>query len=169
MTFELKLTNAETYIKSLLFIAANIALPHLFHLIPGGGIMFLPIYFFTMCGTLCYGWRVGLLTALFSPLIGNLLFGAPAAPMLPDMALKGVSLVVAASLLMKKNQRFPILNPLVAVVAAWAVVGVIETPFTGASYAFQDFSTGLPGMALMTLGGMAALKLRNLHTKNIHI
>ena len=160
MTLELKLTSVETYLKSLLFIAANIALPHLFHLIPGGGVMFLPIYFFTMCGTLCYGWRVGLLTALFSPLAGNLLFGVPGSTMLPDMAIKGLSLVFAASLLMKKNQRFSILNPLLAVIVAWLIVGVVETPFTGASYAFQDFSTGLPGMALMTLGGMVAMRLK---------
>lgn len=160
MTLELKLTNAETYLKSLLFIAANIALPHLFHLFPGGGIMFLPIYFFTMCGTLCYGWRVGLITAFFSPLVGNLLFGAPATPMLFDMALKGISLVLVASLLMKKNQRFPILNPLLAVIVSWLLVGIVETPFTGAAYAFQDFSTGLPGMAFMTIGGMVALRFR---------
>lgn len=160
MTLNLKLTNVETYLKSLLFIAANIALPHLFHLIPGGGVMFLPIYFFTLCGTLCYGWRVGILTALFSPLIGNLLFSVPASPMLPDMALKGVSLVLVASLLTKKNRRLPILNPLLAVLASWLLVALVETPFTGTSYAFQDFRTGLPGMALMTLGGMVALRLK---------
>lgn len=160
MTLEFRLTNVETYLKSLLFIAANVALPHLFHLVQGGGIMFLPIYFFTMCGTLYYGWRVGLLTALFSPLIGNLLFGAPATAMLPDMVLKGVTLVLVASLMMAKNRRFAILNPIIAVVASWVVVGIVEAPFMGASYAFQDFVTGLPGMALMTVGGMVTLRLR---------
>lgn len=160
MTLDLKLIDAETCIKSLLFIAANIALPHLFHLIPGGGVMFLPIYFFTLCGTLCYGWRVGLLAALFSPLVGNLLFGVPGALMLPDMLFKGISLVVVASLLMKKNRRFPMLNPLVAVVASWFAVGILETPFTGVSYAFQDFFTGLPGMAFMAIGGMVALRIK---------
>lgn len=160
MTLELKLTNIETYIKSLLFIAANIALPHLFHLIPGGGIMFLPIYFFTMCGTLCYGWRVGLLTALFSPLAGNLIFGVPASPLLPDMLFKGTALVLAASLLTRINHRCPTLTPLMAVLVSWLIVGLAEMPFTGASYAFQDFSTGLPGMALMAIGGIVAQRLK---------
>lgn len=160
MTFELKLTSIETCLKSLLFIAANIALPHLFHLIPGGGIMFLPIYFFTLCGVLSYGWQVGLLTAIFSPLMGNLLFGVPASHMLLDMAIKGVVLVITTSLLMKKNHRLPIINPLLAVLISWLIVGIIESPFTGISYAFQDFSTGLPGMALMTLGGMVTVRLR---------
>ena len=159
MTLELNLTNVETYLKSILFIAANIALPHLFHLIPGGGVMFLPIYFFTLCGTLCYGWSVGILTAVFTPLIGNLLFSAPATPMLLDMVLKGATLAIVASLLMKKNQRCSLLNPLLAVLASWTLVGLAETPFTGTSYAFQDFITGLPGMALMTLGGIVTLRI----------
>jgi len=159
MTYELKLTSSKAYLKSALFIGANIALPHLFHLIPGGGVMFLPIYFFTLCGALCYGWQLGLLTALMTPLMGNLLFGAPAATLLPDMALKGALLVVTASLLMKKNQRFPLLNPLLAVISAWLVAGLVELPFTGVAYAFQDFVTGLPGMALMTIGGMVTLWL----------
>ena len=158
MTLELKLTNIETYLKSILFIAANIALPHLFHLIPGGGIMFLPIYFFTLCGAILYGWQVGIITAIFSPLLGNLLFSAPALPMISDMVLKGIILVLTISILTKKNHSLTIINPFLAVLISWTIVGIIETPFTGMSYAFQDFSTGLPGMALMTIGGLIALK-----------
>ena len=158
MTYELKLMSVEAYLKSALFVVANLALPHLFHLIPGGGVMFLPIYFFTLCGTLRYGWQVGVLTALMSPLVGNVLFGAPMTAMLPDMLLKGAVLAVVAHVLMHKNVKWALLNPLLAVVAAWTLVGVLEWPFTGASYAFQDFVTGLPGMALMTLGGMVTLK-----------
>lgn len=158
MTYELKLDCAEIYLKSALFIGANIALPHLFHLIPGGGVMFLPIYFFTLCGALCYGWRLGVLTAVMSPLVGYLLFGAPMLHHLPDMLLKGVVLAWVAAWLVKKKRKVMLLNPLLAVVAAWLIVGLVEWPFVGAAYAFQDFVTGLPGMALMTLGGMAALK-----------
>ena len=159
MTNELRLTHAELYLKSALFIGANIALPHLFHLIPGGGVMFLPIYFFTLCGALCYGWRLGVLTAVMSPLVGYLLFGAPMLHHLPDMLLKGAVLSFVAAFLMKKNQNLMMLNPLLAIAAAWLIVGLVEWPFVGAAYAFQDFVTGLPGMALMTLGGMTALYL----------
>lgn len=159
MTYELKLTDGEAYLKSALFIVANIALPHLFHLIPGGGVMFLPIYFFTLCGALACGWQVGLLTAVMSPLAGNLLFGVPMAAMLPDMLLKGGALAVAAAALMRANRALPLLNPLLAVVLAWTVAGLLEWPLAGAAYAFQDFVTGLPGMALMTLGGLVTLRL----------
>lgn len=160
MTYDLNLSKAETYWKPALFIGANIALPHLFHLVPGGGVMFLPIYFFTLCAALCYGWRLGVLTAVMTPVVGYLLFGVPMARLIPDMLLKGIMLAVVATLLMKWNARMSMLNPLLAVVVSWGLVGLVELPFMGVAYAFQDFVTGLPGMAFMTLGGMVAIKIK---------
>lgn len=157
MTQTLTLSQPKTYTWSALFIAANIALPHLFHLIPGGGVMFLPIYFFTLIGAMRYGWQLGLLTAAMTPIVGNLIFGAPATAMLPDMLLKGAVLsVVAAFVAQKWGTKF--LCCLGAVVASWTIVGLVELPFAGAAYAFQDFVTGLPGMAMMTLGAFLTSK-----------
>ena len=62
---------AKTYLAAALFVLGNLALPQLFHLVPRGGIVWLPIYFFTLVGAYKYGWRVGLLTALASPQIGR--------------------------------------------------------------------------------------------------
>jgi hypothetical protein len=62
---------------------------------------------------------------------------------------------------MDKNTRAIKINPLLAVVASWLLVGLMEWPFVGAAFAFQDFVTGLPGMMLMTLAGMIALKLKS--------
>lgn len=160
MNKELQLATGSSYLKAALFIGANIALPHLFHLVPGGGIMFLPIYVFTLCGALYYGWRFGLLTAVMTPLAGYLLFDAPALAMVPDMLLKGTVLSVVAAWLMRKNAEKMLINPLLAVLVSWLLVGLVEWPFMGASYAFQDYVTGLPGMMLMTLAGMVALKLK---------
>lgn len=44
----LRFKETETYLMAALFIAGNIVLPQLFHLIPQGGIIWLPIYFFTL-------------------------------------------------------------------------------------------------------------------------
>lgn len=153
----LTLTQGRTYTWSALFIAANIALPHLFHLVPGGGVMFLPIYFFTLIGAMRYGWQLGLLTAVMTPIVGNLIFGAPATAMLPDMLVKGAALsLVGAFVAQKWGVKF--VTCLAVVVAAFALVGLAEWPFTGAAYAFQDFFTGLPGMAMMTLGAFLTNK-----------
>lgn len=133
-----------------LFVAANLALPHLFHLVPGGGIAFLPIYWFTLVGVMRYGVLTGIYAAVMSPLLGYLIFGAPASVMLPDMLLKGILLCVAAALTVRL-WGIRIHSAVLAVVAAWAVAGLVEWPFTGAAYAFQNFVTGIPGLVLMSI------------------
>ena len=157
MTQTLTLKQSQTYAWSALFIAANIALPHLFHLIPGGGVMFLPIYFFTLIGAMRYGWQLGLLTAVMTPIVGNLIFGAPRAELLPDMLLKGAALSLVGAYVAQK-WGVKLVTCIAAVVAAFALVGLAELPFMGAAYAFQDFVTGLPGMAMMTLGAWLTSK-----------
>ena len=72
--YSLNYSNVKTYLFALLFVAGNIVLPQLCHLIPAGGPTLLPIYFFTLIASYKYGFRVGLLTAVLSPVINHLLF-----------------------------------------------------------------------------------------------
>ena len=44
--YSLPFGNVKTYLFVLLFVAGNIALPQLCHLVPAGGPTLLPIYFF---------------------------------------------------------------------------------------------------------------------------
>ena len=81
--YSLEYSEAKTYLAAALFLAGNIVLPQLFHTIRLGGPTWLPIYFFTLVGAYKYGWRVGLLTAVLSPLVNSALFGMPAAAALP--------------------------------------------------------------------------------------
>ena len=60
------LNELKTYLFVFLFVAGNIILPQLCHLIPDGGKMFLPIYFFTLIASYKYGVKVGLMTAVLS-------------------------------------------------------------------------------------------------------
>jgi len=76
--YSLNYGNVRTYLAASLFIVGNILFPQFFHLIPQGGITWLPIYFFTLIGAYKYGWKVGLLTAVLSPIINSSLFGADA-------------------------------------------------------------------------------------------
>lgn len=76
--YSLDYSHVKTYQAALLFVLGNIALPQAFHLMPQGGITWLPIYFFTLIGAYKYGWKVGLLTAIASPFVNSLLFGMPA-------------------------------------------------------------------------------------------
>lgn len=81
--YSLNYSNVKTYLFALLFVAGNIALPQLCHLVPYGGPTLLPIYFFTLIAAYKYGFRVGLLTAVLSPVINHVLFAMPSEAVLP--------------------------------------------------------------------------------------
>ena len=59
--YSLSFSNVKTYLFAFLFVAGNIALPQLCHLVPMGGPTLLPIYFFTLIAAYKFGFRVGLL------------------------------------------------------------------------------------------------------------
>lgn len=148
----------STVLPAALFIAGNIALPQLAHLVPGGGPTWLPIYLFTLVGAWCYGWRVGLLTAVLSPLANSLIFGMPATAVLPAILLKSTLLAGFASLAASKVRGVKI-GALAAVVIAYQGLGTLgEWALSGSFFtACQDFRIGLPGMLLQIVGGWLAI------------
>ena len=105
--YSLPLSNAKTYLFAMLFILGNLLLPQLAHLIPQGGFIFLPIYFFTLIAAYKFGIHVGLLTAILSPIANHLLFGMPPAAVLPAIIIKSVILAVAAAWLAHRFKRRP--------------------------------------------------------------
>ena len=157
--YSLSFGNVKTYLFAFLFVAGNIILPQLCHLIPMGGPTLLPIYFFTLVAAYKFGLRVGLLTALLSPLLNHLLFAMPAAAVLPAILVKSGVLAIAASFAARYTHRVSLLS-LLGVVLAYQLIGTaFEWAFTGSFYiAVQDFRIGLPGMLLQWIGGYALLK-----------
>ncbi|MCS2326028.1 ECF transporter S component [Bacteroides fragilis] len=147
-------SEARTYLAAFLFVLGNITLPQLFHLIPQGEVTWLPIYFFTLVGAYKYGWKVGLLTALLSPLVNSALFGMPAAASLPAILLKTVLLALAAGYAASYFKRAS-LGLLLGVVLAYQTVGTLgEWAMKGDFWlAAQDFRIGIPGMLLQVFGG----------------
>jgi len=150
---------AKTYIYASAFIAGNLLLPQLAHLVPNGGLMFLPIYFFTLIASYKYGIKVGLLTAVLSPLINSMLFGMPMMALIPIIIAKSSLLAFAAGFVAKKTGTITLIN-LVLVVLAYQVVGTaIEWIALGSlNAALQDFRIGFPGMLLQIFGGYLVLK-----------
>ena len=150
----LSVVNVRTYLFAVLFVGGNMLLPQLCHLMPDGGKIFLPIYFFTLIGAYKYGWKVGLLTALLSPVLNSLLFGMPQPVILPAILLKSTLLAIAAGYAAHRYKRISI-PILLLVVLSYQVIGtlgewILVNDF---SSAVQDFRIGLPGMALQIFGG----------------
>lgn len=157
--YSLEYTDAKTYLTAAFFMAGNIVLPQLCHLVPQGGAQWLPIYFFTLIGAYKYGWRVGLLTAVASPLLNSVLFGMPAVAVLPAILLKSVLLALVAGIAAMRFRK-------VSLLLFAAVVGICQTIGTLGEWgikgdfflAVQDFRIGLPGMLLQVFGGWGIVK-----------
>lgn len=151
--------NVRTYLAAAIFIMGNVALPQLCHLIPDGGFIFLPIYLFTLIGALVFGWQVGLLTALASPLVNYLLFGMPPLAMLPVIEVKSVILAAVAGLAVMKFNKMNFLAVAGVVILSQVIGCAFEWMWTQSfSAAVQDFRIGLPGIALQILAGYLCVR-----------
>lgn len=149
----------KTYVFASVFILGNLLLPQLLHFVPNGGPTFLPIYFFTLIAAYKYGFRVGLLTAVLSPVINSLLFGMPIVDFLPIIVIKSSLLALAAGLAANYFGKISFLS-LILVVLAYQIVGTsIEwIMLKDFQAALQDFRIGFPGMLIQIIGGYFVLK-----------
>ncbi|MDR1883897.1 MAG: ECF transporter S component [Prevotella sp.] len=157
--YSLNYKETKTYMFALLFIAGNIALPQICHLAPGGGLTWLPIYFFTLIAAYKYGIRVGLLTAILSPLMNHVLFGMPPVDLLPVILAKSSLLAGAAAYSAHRFDKISL--PVIAgVVLTYQVAGtLVEWAIVKDLFvAVQDFRIGIPGILIQIFGGYAVLK-----------
>ena len=151
--YNYRLSEIKTYLLAILFVIGNIALPQLCHLIPNGGKILLPIYFFTFVASYKYGFKVGVMTAILSPIINSLLFGMPLLNLLPAILTKSIVLALAASFVANKTQKISLLNLLIIVLIYQIVGTLVEWAMTSSFYiAIQDFRLGIAGMIIQILG-----------------
>lgn len=157
--YSLEYNRVRTYWVAALFVIGNILLPQLCHLIPEGGLRWLPIYFFTLIGAYKYGWRVGLLTAIASPLVNSALFGMPVVALLPAILLKSVLLAGAAGYIAARFRQVSLVLFMIAVLFYQVAGTLVEWVVIGDFYsAVQDFRIGIPGMLVQILGGYLVVK-----------
>jgi hypothetical protein len=158
--YTLNYDEAKTYMWATVFVACNLVLPQVFHLIPQGGIIFSPLSLVILAGAYKFGWKTGLLAALLSPSVNHLLTGMPATEVLPVMTMKLAVLAVIAGLTAQyfKKASLPIIIGVVLVCKAVECVG--ELLLTGGIEAtVTDFTMGWPGLLLQVFGTWLLLKL----------
>ena len=151
--YALNYDEVKTYLWAAFFVACNMVLPQLCHLIPQGGIILAPLSLVILAGAYKLGWKVGLLAAVSSPLVNHLVFGLPAWGVLQVMTLKLVVLALVAGLTAKhfKKTTLPLL--IGVVLAAEVLGGLGELALTGGITAtIADFTIGWPGLLLQVIG-----------------
>lgn len=157
--YQLSYSQLKTYLIAAAFIVGNIALPQLCHLMPQGGLIFLPIYFFTLVAAYKYGFTVGLTTAVLSPLVNSALFGMPPAAALPIILIKSVTMAVAAAWIARKTSKVTLLTVALAVIAYQLIGSLAEWAMTGSiEKASQDIVLGWPGCLIQIVGGYLVLR-----------
>lgn len=157
--YALNYDEAKTYLWATVFVACNLVLPQLFHLIPQGGVIFSPLSLVILAGAYKFGWKTGLLAALASPLVNHAITGLPAWEVLPVMTLKLAVLAMVAGL---AAQRFKTVNLplLIGVILVSKAIGCLgEFILTGGIAAtIADFTIGWPGLLLQVFGAWLILK-----------
>ena len=157
--YSLGLANIKTYLFAVIFVCGNLLLPQLAHLVHQGGLVFLPLYFFTLIASYKYGIHVGLLTAVLSPLANSLLFGMPPTVALPAIIIKSVILAIAAAMSAKHFGKVSFIGILLSILSYQIIGTGVEWTITQNFFlAVQDFRLGGPGMLLQLLGGYFVLK-----------
>ena len=158
--YTLNYTEVRTYLFAALFVACNIALPQLFHLIPQGGIIFAPLSLVILAGAYKLGWKTGLLAALASPLVNHLLFGMPAWSVMHVMVIKLATLAIIAGVTAQHYKKVTIPLLITVVLISEVIGGLSELLLTGGvSATIADFTIGWPGLLLQVFGTYVLLKI----------
>ena len=157
--YTLNYDEAKTYLWATIFVACNLVLPQVFHIIPQGGIIFSPLSLVILVGAYKFGWKTGLLAALVSPLVNHLLTGMPAWSVLPVMTMKLAVLALVAGFTAQhfKTVSLPLLVGVVLVTKVLEALG--ELILTGGIAAtIADFTIGWPGLLLQVVGGYLIIR-----------
>jgi hypothetical protein len=157
--YALNYDEVKTYLWATVFVACNLVLPQVFHLIPQGGIIFSPLSLVIMAGAYKFGWKTGLLAALASPVVNHLITGLPAWEVLPVMTFKLAVLAIVAGLMAQHYKGVSLLI-LLSIVLITKIIGMIgELAITGGIAAtIADFTIGWPGLLLQIFGTWLILK-----------
>lgn len=152
--------------------ALGLILPMVFHTVPGGGTVFLPMHLpILLCGLLCGPWY-GLACGVITPILSSLLTQMPAAAALPGMTCELAVYGLTAGLLLRLpiRRRLPRLYLALvgAMLAGRVAAGLLNgLLFRAGSYSLSiwltaSFVTALPGILiqLVLLPGLVLLLCR---------
>ena len=157
--YTLNYDEAKTYMWATVFVACNLVLPQVFHLIPQGGIIFSPLSLVILAGAYKFGWKTGLLAALLSPSVNHLLTGMPVLNVLPVMTFKLAVLALIAGFTAQHFRKVTLPLLIGVVLVAELAGGLGELALTGGIEAtIQDFIIGWPGLLLQVIGAYLVCK-----------
>lgn len=149
----LKFSDLRLYAYVGIFVALDVAIPWLCHIIhPLAGPMFLPMFFFVLLAGILFGWRAGVLVGLLTPLASYGISGMPLPPVLPRIITEAAFYGLAAGLL-RGHFKLGVPASLIGAIitgrlASLAGMALILGGSHSANLAWQAAKLGWPGIAL---------------------
>ena len=135
-------------------------LPQLFHLIPNGGVIFAPLSAVILMGSYKFGWKVGTLSALSSPMVNHFIFGMPSTDVVLIMTAKLLIIALVASWAAHRFQSKSIWILVSVVLLSTLLGGGAEWLFTHQiSATIADFTIGWPGLLLQVVATYLFVRL----------
>jgi hypothetical protein len=156
----LSLRDLRLYAFVAAFTAGNLIAPAVVHSIPQGGLIFLPIFFFTLVAGYRFGFAAGALTALASVVLNHALTGMPASEMLLTVTAKSLLIAGIGAVLASRTGRLNLALLLLAAAAMQlAGFGLDLARGGSAAVGLDQLRLGIPGVAIMGFCGYAVLRL----------
>ena len=154
------LRQVKLYLFWLAFTLGNVLFPMIVHAVPNGGMIFLPLFFFTLVAAYSEGLLVGMLVAIASPLINHALTGMPMLSMLPVVLFKSLFIALAASMVSQLMKKISMPLIVLMVVAMQGFGGLLDFFISGnVERVLSSLRMGLLGMIIMAFGGFAMLRI----------
>ena len=141
-------TLPSTYLKATLFVVLSVLTPMLMHQFSLGGTTFLPLLFITFLAAFRFGWAVGILSAVASPLVSNALTGMPPGIILYVVLAQCVLIALLVGLFTRGSLRISFWQVLGVIVAYQLVAFVVVSIYLNASLAFDAIIVSIPGMII---------------------
>ena len=156
-----ELTPAKRMVLGALFAALCVVVPYVFHAVPNGGSIFLPMHLpVLICGLIC-GWPYGFICGLMGPALSSLLTGMPPAAMLPAMMVECAVYGLVSGLVLKYvhtgRQNLDLYISLITAMLAGRVVSgiakalIFSPGITMSAWITASFVTALPGIVLQLI------------------
>ena len=144
-------TLPSTYLKATLFVIISVIIPFMMHYFSLGSIVLLPLLFITFFAAFRFGWAVGLLTAIASPLVSNVISGMPPGVMLYIVLAQCVIIASLVGVFAKNTYRLSSFQVLAIIAAYQFIAFVIQSLLFNATIAFDAIVVSLPGMLLQLI------------------
>ena len=139
-----------------IFIFCNLTFSMICHLIPNGGRIFVPIYFFTLIGSYLLGWKAGIIISLMSISTNHILLGMPDDNMIMIVLIKTITISLITALINKDN----ILTTLLKIILLYQLISIIIDLFitNNINIVISNLINQIPGLIIQLFIGYIIIK-----------